>query len=110
MMPDDDHLVSFLRRNRPVPSPASAEQEKQLLALIVSQPPSPKRYLWTIPGAIAAVLLSWGGYRLFVPSLQKAQATQLETFLVNSWDGSIEGSDSDRADSPETDWLLLANP
>lgn len=112
MKPDDNRLVSFLRHNRPVPMPASADRERELMELINNQPSSSRHYrVWAVPGAIAAALVSWGGYRLFVPSLQAAQEPQqLESFLVNSWNGSVENTSGDRANSPEADWQLLANP
>ena len=109
---DDEKLVAFVRQNRPVPPPAAANFEEQLLEGIDRQPiPSQQprhRVFWAIPSAVAAgLLLAWGGYRLLNPATNTAE---LEVFLVNSWNGAIgETSLTSQTESPEADWLLLSD-
>lgn len=70
---DDQHLVDFLRQNRPEIPPSSPELEERIFQAIASSPPpqlqhnSPNRFfrrrqLWLVPPAIAASLaLVWAG-------------------------------------------------
>ncbi|MGK7872592.1 MAG: hypothetical protein AB4426_04565 [Xenococcaceae cyanobacterium] len=115
---EDEKLVAFLRQHRPVPPPAAANFEEQLMMELVQRQPIPsqgKRYpfLWAVFSAIAAgLLLTWGGYRLLNHSPQIAADTdELETFLVNNWNAAIgETSFESQTYSSEADWLLLADP
>ena len=111
---DDQKLVAFMRQNRPVPPPAADNLEAQLMELVERQPISSRRqhtpFIWAVPSAIAAgLLLTWGSYRLLNPS-PNFNAAELETFLVNNWNGAIsETSLASQTDTTETDWLLLAD-
>ncbi|NMG57132.1 hypothetical protein E1H12_01010 [Geitlerinema sp. P-1104] len=88
---DDRQVIAFLRQHRPLPPPAAANLENQLLEQIrteetLKQLKWRQRRRWG--GAIAAALipLAWFAHRsLLPPQASQAQLVQLETFLEDSW-------------------------
>lgn len=116
---DDDKLVKFLRRYRPLPPPARVNLERQLLQAIASQTRPrqqvrPAYLFWTLASAcLGGLLLAWGGNRWFSPQpfpQVTASSEDLEVFLMESWQGALgETALSWPNPSLEADWLLLAN-
>ena len=103
---DDQLLVRFLRQNRPVPPPATTSE--WLIERVEKPTTSSHRSLpvWAIGAVTAGVLLSWSGYRYWETSQQEQP---LETFLVDSWNGTVKATDATyHTNSPEAEWLLLA--
>lgn len=116
---DDEQLIDFLKQYRPVPPRARANLEAQLMELVTREPPPPPRYahqfFWIVSSAMAgSLLLGVGGYRWLNPSPQVAtNPSELETFLVDSWSGSIGDisatpSTSSTTYVTEADWLLIS--
>lgn len=100
---DDQNLVAFLQQYRPIPPPASASTEAELMELIDTEESRNslkiKPIIAIASSAIICGIFSLVGYRSFNPSYTNAQ---LESFMVNSWDGTVEQT-SDR------DLLLLGD-
>ncbi len=109
---DDQKLISFLREYRSLPTTPDAELEEKIFQKIQTPPKTSPRgnyqlYL-TIPSAIAAGLLfSWTSYRWlnFSPEIA-TNHEEIETFLMNSWNSTIEDPSSD-VNSLERNWSLL---
>jgi len=90
--PDDDALVTYLRRHRPEPPPAAPDLEARVMAQVKLAPVPSRRWArWT--GAIAALsagtLLLWGGGRWL-----SSPAGELEMFVVDVWVGTTTGPTS----------------
>ncbi len=119
--PRDEHqnVISFLKQYRPLPPPENPSLEKQLIHQ-VSQESQDKRYknrLWIllIPGAVVASLAAMGSnYRWFQPSYQwggRGNVTELETFMVESWQETLGEMPSTHPYRPlYSEWLLLGSP
>jgi hypothetical protein len=86
---DDDRLVDFLRRHRPVPPTAPPELEDRIMAALEPPPlavrpvprdrPWPQR--WAIPALAASALLAWGGWAtLRSPRSPATEIAQVEDF------------------------------
>lgn len=115
---DDEHLVDFLRQNRPIPPSTPPDLEERIMISITasstsSSPPNvtafPYRRLWVVPSAIVAgVLIAWGSDRFFAPTRPTAaELASLETFLENNWNGiGVENETTDL----DADWFSPANP
>ncbi len=107
---DNQKVVSFIKQYRPLPPPGTATLETQLLTKIAQKSSHyHSRNIvrrWLIPSALVASLTAiWGGYRWLQPSYQFSDnSTNIELFLVESWQGTMEQS------SLYSDWLLLQNP
>lgn len=87
---DDRQLIAFLKHHQPLPPPAAANLEHQLLEQIRAEATlkrlkARQRRRWG--GAIAAALipLAWLAHRSVSPQLSSAELVQLETFLEDSW-------------------------
>lgn len=120
---NDERLVMFLQEHRPSAPPAPLNSEEQLLLLLdrplVSEgaagtipsatnrlPARPRWRLWAIPSAIAiGSMLAWGGYRARAPQIAEQRATELEEFLVRSWDGLVP-TPAATLRTYEAEWLL----
>jgi hypothetical protein len=103
-LPDDDRdLVSFLQQHRPLP-PTNSHLESQIMDLVERQPrkiPPKSSKLWFIPGAIAMGLVITWNQRLLQPTPQLVRDNQnLELFLVDSWEATIE--DTTISTTPES--------
>jgi hypothetical protein len=115
--PDDEKLIQFLKQYRPLPPAHGEHLEEQLIKLIEGQPKlslgfSP-RWWWMIPSILVATLLvAWGSSRQLSPSPQIAATSgELEDFLVDSWNGSMELHYlNSQTNTSNLDWLILADP
>lgn len=91
--PDQDpKLNEFLRQYPPLPSEAPPELEARVMANL---PPQDRgfqtHWKWTIPAIAGSLLLTWIGYQNFQPRLQYGAAVgDLEAFVVDSWDETLE--------------------
>ena len=95
-LPDDDRdLVSFLQQHRPLP-PTNPDLETQIMDLVQRQPRKTVKKsakLWAIPGAIAMGLVITWNQRSISPTPQLVRDNlNLELFLVDSWESTIEGT------------------
>ncbi|MGB3691859.1 MAG: hypothetical protein WA865_22350 [Spirulinaceae cyanobacterium] len=121
---NDEPLVEFLRQNRPVPPPAPCDFEDKLMHLVEEKantssycpssylPPINPRYYWAFPGIIAASLLFvWNSLRTLTPPQPAVvEVVELESFLVNSWNGVIGEVEPQRVGYlEENSWLVLSN-
>lgn len=61
---------------------------------------------WVIPSAIVAgLLITWSSSNFLRPTPQpSANVAELETFLVNNWEGVMHDS---LTETPESSWLQL---
>ena len=119
---DDERLVMFLQEHRPSAPPAPLDSEERLLLLLDRRPASegatnstnvenlparPRWRLWALPSAVAlGSLLAWGGYRVSAPQIAEQRTTELEEFLVRSWDGLIP-TPAATLRTYEAEWLLI---
>ena len=109
---EEQKLVTFLKQYRPVPPGTNNQIEEQLMTIVAqgSRPSKSSSWLWVVPSAIATGLLLIYGSLIrdnFVLRIAK-QTEDLETFMVNSWQGSIdENFEQNDIYSLETDWLML---
>jgi len=123
----DKKLVDFLKQYRPNIPEGAPDLEQKLLAAIerkeVDRPDinhleaqltafrkKPKICCfpkWIFPPAIAAGMIFFGaGYRLLVTAPVHPNEAHLEAFLVNNWEGAVNGySGENPGDRPQTDWL-----
>lgn len=112
---DDRELISFLKQYRPLPPPGTQKIETQLLARVAREPfPHRQRVelRWIIPITLAASLGSiLAGSRWNQPSYQlTSNSAELETFMVNTWQGTTNESFAEALSSPvDSEWLLLGN-
>lgn len=113
--PDDRQWQEFLRKHRPVPPPAAADLEEQLMNAIERSPQTASsRRLWAVPSALAAsLLMAWSGYRTLIPSpALSTNSASLEAFLENNWN-DVLGETPAPVGSPnntiQSDWMLEAN-
>ena len=109
-LPDNDRdLVNFLQQHRPLPPKANPHLEAQLMEHIEKESSHPQvsRFLWAIPGAIAfGLVVSWNSQRWSQPQPQLAQDNStVESFIVNSWQATIE--DSSFSTTPEAEIYQL---
>jgi len=85
---DDEKLISFLRENRPTPPPEVLDQENKLLNCLQKPGQTSKTKPWAIPSTLAAcALLFWTGYQLQPPSSSPHDFHQVDSFVVNTWEG-----------------------
>ncbi len=121
---NDQGLVAFLRQNRPVPPTESCDFEDKLMQLVEEEtnssdygqtsslPSANSRYYWAFPGVVAASLLFvWSNLQtLSPPKTAVVEVVELESFLVNSWNGVIGEVEPQKVNySGENSWLLLSN-
>lgn len=114
---DDQKLIAFLKQNHPIPPAIKEDFEALLMAKInrlpQGKPPlSRRRLLWFVSGAIAGLLLVWGGTGWFSSKYQMAQIAtdeELELFLINGWYGTMgETSYTDAQSHFEAEWSLIS--
>ncbi|MDJ0660779.1 MAG: hypothetical protein QNJ42_15010 [Crocosphaera sp.] len=100
---DERELLSFLQQHRPLPPPADSTLEKQLYLKICheSQQTKTNSVRWLVPSIMVSSLLAiWGITNLMKPSeyqqfLQQSQVrekAELEKFMLNTWEASINTS------------------
>lgn len=106
--PDDREWQDFLRQNSPTPPPPAAEFEEQLMKAIDKQTPTKasQKILAASPVIAAGLLMAWNSYRTLVTSSD----VRLEAFLENNWNGVVgETQARSQSNSPEAEWMVLAN-
>jgi hypothetical protein len=120
--PDDDQkLVEFLRKYQPEAPSETNNPETQLMKLIAKQPrPLPgkwwgkksKRLLWLLPPMLAATgFLFWSNPPLLSPSANIANDTEeLDSFLVNSWQDSLDENPDNTSEYTTFDWMMFTYP
>ena len=110
---DEKDLVAFLRQNRPLPPIKNPDLENQVMELInqTSQRNSPDNYfkLFTILSSTIAVGLAvtwnsspWGQQK---PQIVIEQ-DMVETFLINSWENTINDQTVFFSSQQEADWFF----
>ena len=111
-LPDNDSdLVNFLQQHRPLPPKARPGLESQLMEAVTRQPQTSVKnvssWFWAVPGAIAmGLIVTWNSQRFLPPTPKLAQDTiDLELFVVNSWQATIE--DSSFSTTPEAEIYQL---
>jgi len=87
----EDELISFLQRYRPLPPEESWDGETKLMESLPTRE-GKRHYLFLSLTAIATgLLLTYFGYRQFQPAFQQAaKERQLEAFLIDNWDATLE--------------------
>ncbi|MEM8777977.1 MAG: hypothetical protein AAGF26_03710 [Cyanobacteria bacterium P01_G01_bin.49] len=118
---DEKELISFIQRYRPSPPPAKSTCEQQLFSRIIheSQHCQQRRLKWLIPSAIAATCMTiLGGYNLLQPSpyeqfvmeSTELTTTELEDFMINTWQETTYVSTGETLSEPVySQWLSLGN-
>lgn len=114
---DDDRLVEFLRRHRPIPPTAEPNLENRIMAAI--EPPAtavqlpqrerPRRPLWPLPALAASLLLAWVSFAHLRPfRSQEEEFAEVETFLTETWYGATYGDDTIylALETAESDWVF----
>ena len=115
---DDEKLVAFLRQNCPFAPPEKTNLEEQLMEQIEGEPLLPRPSLRFIDSirktklavfTAASFLLAWSGYSFFTPSPRIAiYSNELDTFLVNSWNGALgDTSFVFQTETLEEEWQLI---
>ena len=109
---DEQDLVSFLRQHRPLPPQQQSHLENQVMDLVnqTSQrnPQSKHSTLITfLSGTIAVVLaLIWNSSRWNQQTPQIAiDQGMIETFLINSWENTINEQTVFFSNQQEADWF-----
>ncbi|NJK50307.1 hypothetical protein HC931_21235 [Candidatus Gracilibacteria bacterium] len=113
---DDEQLIAFLKEYHPIAPPAKADLEMQLMELVTREPPPIKhshQFFWIISSAMAgSLVLAIGGYRFFSSTPKfAANPEELETFLVDNWNSSVEEIPViDPMYTAQGNWLMLSEP
>ena len=107
---EQQNLLNFLRENRPIPPNCQCNLEQKLMDSIGEQSRKNSKHgsnlIWTIPGAIAtgvlftSVGLSWKTPQVVIDT------SELDQFLVNSWNDTIDSGDFAILNEQDTDWLF----
>ena len=115
---DDEKLVAFVRRHRPVPPPAAMGLEQQLMQRVEKEAidcHKTAKIRFLIPATCAAALIFAGGVHNWFAQQHQLQFTvrsqdqELETFLRESWQGTVgEVVNPSYPVSREASWLTLA--
>lgn len=107
--PDDDRLVDFMRRHRPVPPPAAPELESQLLAAIEQAAPPTghrQRQRWAAPALAASLLLAGGAWVTWRSTAPRWQTAAVDEFITDVWYASAYGDEGRLPlDTTQPDWL-----
>ena len=112
---DDEKLIAFLKQYRPLPPSLATNLEDKLIQKIQQEPRLSNRkfpwLFWAIPSAIAAsLLLVWGGSRWGQTSPQIAvNSHEIEGFIVETWEGSMEENSLNSSHATLLSDLLLMN-
>ncbi len=110
---DERNLVTFLRQHRPLPPNQQSHLENRVMELInqTSQRDSQEKYFMLITvlsGTIAVSLaVTWNSSRWNQQTPQIAiDQSAVETFLINSWENTINDQTVFFSNEEEADWLL----
>ena len=118
---DDRELISFLQQYRPLPPPADSDLEKQIYLRVSheSQHRKYSRLRWLVPSIITTSILAiWGAYNLIKPSeyeqfvyqSQTIETTDTETFMVSTWEETLNTSSWDNQhQSVYYQWISVDN-
>lgn len=113
--PDDPELVSFLKRHRPLPPPASTSLEEQIMNATQENPAKrvvrPIRW-WATSGAVAAGLVAAvAAYQASQPApFSSTDVASLEAFMENSWLNSVSDVSPNANDRSAQEFLALVEP
>jgi hypothetical protein len=91
-LPDEnEQLRRFLQEYRPLPPEASPNLEQKLLTGLNSRKKN-NNYRWILIAIASSCLATWVGYHNFKPALNYSAVDreELETFLIDSWDETLE--------------------
>jgi len=103
------NLVSFLRKNRPLPPSANIDLEQQLFDSLEPQECRPKNYFkatCTLKSAIAtSFLFTSVSFSLKTPQLA-LEPKDLENFLVKNWQHTLDSKNYTATEETEAYWLL----
>lgn len=116
---DDEKLVAFVRRHRPVPPPAAMGLEQRLMLMVEKEAincTKTAKMRCLIPFACAAAFIfavtthNWFVQQQQLQFAVRSQEEELETFLIENWQGTV-GHTTNAAYSSlsEGDWLALAD-
>ncbi len=110
---DERNLVTFLRQHRPLPPNQQPHLENRVMELInqTSQRDSQEKYFMLITvlsGTIAVSLaVTWNSSRWNPQTPQIAiDQSAVETFLINSWENTINDQTVLFSNEEEADWFL----
>ena len=110
---DEQDLIAFLRKHRPLPPNTNPYLENQVIELIkqTSQRNSPENYFKLITvfsGTIAVGLaVTWTSSRWNQQTPQIAIDQDIvETFLINSWENTISDQTVFFSNQQEADWFF----
>ncbi len=111
--PDDRRWQEFLRKHRPIPPPAPASMEDNLMQALEKCPQgSSERRLWAWPPAlVAGLVMLMSSYRLLSPVPESPHSTHVEAFLQDSWN-EVVGDPYPNIQSnkvEQVDWRLEAS-
>ena len=113
--PDDPELVSFLKRYRSLPPPASTALEDRIISATqanrVGRVVGPVRW-WVASGAVAAGLVAAVSvYRALQPvPPNSADVASLEAFMESSWLNSVPDASPSANDRSAQAFLALVEP
>ena len=109
-----DNLVSFLRKNRPTPPKPSVNLEQQLMESISSHQTHKQKpfsgLIWGIPSAIATGFLFTSVSMGFKTPQVTVEVGELENFLVNSWNDTLDSTNYGAISEDDAYWLLPVVP
>ena len=104
-----NNLVSFLRRNQPIPPKPHPDLEQQLIESLEPRTNHNRRYFkvgWTIPGAIATgFLFTSVSFSVKTPRVA-LEPKDLENFLVINWHNTVGSNSYSTIEETEAYWLL----
>ena len=110
---DERNLVTFLRQHRPLPPNQEPHLENRVMELInqTSQRDSQEKYftlITVLSGTIAVSLaVTWNSSRWNPQTPQIAiDQSAVETFLINSWENTINDQTVLFSNEEEADWFL----
>ncbi len=110
---DERNLVTFLRQHRPLPPNQQPHLENRVMELInqTSQRDSQEKYftlITVLSGTIAVSLaVTWNSSRWNQQTPQIAiDQSAVETFLINSWENTINDQTVFFSNEEEADWFL----
>lgn len=112
--PDDPELVSFLKRHRPLPPPASTTLEDRIMSATQERHAErvvrPIRW-WATSGAVAAGLVAAiAAYQSSQPAPNSTDVASLEVFMENSWLNSVSDGSPNANDRSAQEFLALVEP
>ena len=110
---DEQDLVAFLRQHRPLPPSQTPHLENQMMDLInqTSQRNPQENYFMLITALsgtiVVGLVITWSSSRWSqkTPQIVIDQDT-VETFLINSWENTINDKTVFFSNEQESDWFF----